>query len=113
MAPFKVTITLKFFYFKRHVFIGILNERSSGLFCSGRETFHIAIKLPKAGHHSLGVCTVFVLEVSRNFGEHEEILLTLASEFPEKPQNFGLHYPSGRTGHYLKGGVLNSVRVCY
>lgn len=102
------------------MFIGILNERSSGLFCFGRETFHIAIKLPKAGHHSLGVCTVFVLGVSGNFAEHEEILLILASEFPEEPQNFwsfninfGLHYPSERIAHYLKGGVLNSVRVCY
>lgn len=100
--------------------IGIVNERSSGLFCSGRETFHTAIKLPKAGHHNPGVCSVFVLEVSRNFAEHEEILLTLVSEFPEEPQNFwsfninfGLHYPSEWIGHYLKGGVLNSVRVCY
>ena len=97
-----------------------MNGRSSGLFYSGRETFHIAIKLPKAEHPSPGVCSVYVLEVSGNFAEHEEILLTLASEFPEEPQhfwgfniNFRLHYASEWLGHDVKGGVFNSVRVCY
>lgn len=97
-----------------------MNGRSRGLFYSVKETFHIAIKLPKAGHPSPGVCSVFALEASGNSAEHEEILLTLASEFPEEPQNFwgfninfGLHFPSEWIGHDVKGGVFNSVRVCY